>query len=332
MKILLVNVDSKIPNIALGRYSTYFKEQGHDVTYLSLGIKGFQSNHRAMVVDAKQYDKVYVSNIFTTSQNKFKIINNNHVKIGGVGSINPHEWQMDEIHNSEIDYSLWPENDISYGFITRGCSRKCKFCFVPKIEGKIRFENSIDKIVRHKKVKFMDNNLLAYPNHMDILRELRDKNINCQFNQGLDLRLVTDENAKLLSELRYMGKYIFAFDDIRLEKVIARGTARMQKYMPQAWKMRFFIYVNADDKLHSLVYRVKWCKNHGVLPYIMRDKNCKTSMYRDFITDCTGWVAGTSGIFCVASFGQYLFHEKKNNPERVAKSLQIYKKALAGEI
>jgi len=48
----------------------------------------------------------------------------------------------------------------------------------------------VDGIVRHKKVKFLDNNFLALPEHKEILAELVKKKIKCQFNQGLDITIV----------------------------------------------------------------------------------------------------------------------------------------------
>ena len=337
MKIMLLNVDSKIPNIALGRLSTYWKGCGAEVLYISLGIKGFQKNKRAQIIDGSGCDRVYVSNIFTTSQNKFKVINCKKILIGGVGSIHPTLKLPPEVDECDVDYTLWPENDKSYGFITRGCIRKCKFCFVPKIEGKIRFENTVDSIVRHKTAIFLDNNILGYTEHLDILREIRDKKIKVQFNQGLDIRLINHENAKVLSQMRYYGKYIFAFDDIKYEKGVVRGTKIFQHYVPGKWRMRFLVYYSAEEPLCDLVYRIRWSKRHGVLPFIMRDKNCISSLYKDFLTDYCGYVGSTGGQFCKCSFAQYLFASKiikqqKAHKERIAKTLHIYQRAVRGEI
>ncbi len=330
-KILLVDVDSKIPNIALGKLSTYHKAKGYDVTYLKLGLRGFQKNARAKVIDGSKYRLVYVSNIFTTNQNKFKVIKHNGLWIGGVGSINPMLRLPDEIDRMEVDYSLWPDNDKSYGFLTRGCIRKCKFCFVPKIEGKISFYRNVSEVVRHKTAIFLDNNILAYKGHLDILRELRDKKITCQFNQGLDIRLLNDKNAKLLSEITYHQKYIFAFDNINYKKHVEKGTKLFQKYVPGKWAMRFLVYYNSEDPLSELVYRINWSKRHFVLPFIMRDKNCVDSLHRDFLTDYSGYVGSTGGQFCAMTFGQYLYSIKKPL-ERIHSSLSTYLKAKKGKI
>lgn len=331
MRILLVDVDSKIPNIALGKLSTYWKARGAEVVFIKLKLTGFIRNAITKIIDGSKYDKVFVSNIFTGNQNKFKVVNCSDVSIGGVGSIHPLLRLPDEINKAEVDYSLWPENNKSYGFITRGCIRKCKFCFVPKIEGKLRFENTIDSIVRHKIVIFLDNNILAYKEHKQILQELVDKKIICQFNQGLDIRLVDDENAKLLSKIKYYEKYICAFDDIKDERLIERGFNIIKKYITAKWRIRFLIYYNAANPLKDLVYRVNWCKQSFIYPYIMPDKNCTGSLYQDFIISYRGYVGSIRGHFFKISFGQWLYSEEKPK-DRIQSDLQIYKKALRGEI
>jgi hypothetical protein len=330
-KILLVDVDSKIPNIALGKLSTYHKSKGHKVDYLKLGLKGFSRNVRCRIVDASNYDSVFASNIFTNNQKKFRIINCADVWVAGVGSINSMVRLPPYIDKLDIDYSLWPDNDKSYGFITRGCIRKCKFCFVPRTEGKIYFDREIDRIVKHKVAIFLDNNILGFNNHRTILQELAEKKICCQFNQGLDIRLLDDENAEILSRINYYQKYIFAFDDIRYKKSVERGTKIFQKYVPGKWRMRFLVYYNPSEPLSDLIYRIEWSRKHYVLPYIMKDASCSSSLYRTFLMVYGGWTNSTGGQVCACSFPEYVNKECRDK-ERKAEVLNTFNKALKGEI
>ena len=334
MKILLVDVDSKIPNIALGRISTWHKSQGHNVEMMKLNMRVRMTNVRTRIIDCSKYDKVYASNIFNINRSKFKIINCDDVSIGGVGSINPLTKLPPQMEDLEVDYSLYPNNKKSYGFITRGCIRKCSFCVVPKIEGNLSLYSSLDRIIKHKIVIFLDNNILSYKGHMDILRDLRDRKIQCQFNQGLDIRLVNDENAKLLSELNYFGKYIFAFDDVRYAKSVEKGTKIFQKYMPGKWRMRFLTYYHPNNPLHELVYRVDWAKRNFVYPFIMRDLDCKSSANAEFIRLYYTWTGSVNGAFCVSSFPQYMYHNKKNGYFKgdVSEVLNTYRLAKKGLI
>jgi hypothetical protein len=116
-------------------------------------------------------DKTYASVVY--SGNK-EFIKGKDIIFGGPG-VDLTTVLPDEVDKCEPDYSIYPENNISYGFISRGCIRKCSFCVVSRKEGYIRQVANVDDIVRHKVVKFLDNNILALPNHKDILKEIADK-------------------------------------------------------------------------------------------------------------------------------------------------------------
>ena len=323
MKILLVDVDSKIPNIALCKLSAYYKLKKSSVDIIKLGFKGYPSKKVTEIINGFGYDKIYISNIFSVNQNKFHVEGNNNVEIGGVGSMNPNNILPKEIDGMELDYNLYPENDTSYGFITRGCPRKCSFCFVPKTEGALSKYSTIDKIVRHKKVSFMDNNILAYEDHKEIFREIIAKNITCEFNQGLDIRLVDDENIKLLSEIRWLGEYVFAFDDIRYRKIIDKKVKLLKKYIPADWKLKFFIYHNVESMcLEDTLQRVEWCYENKCLPYLMRDKNCWGSNQEYFLKDLTSY-CNQPAFFKKLSFEEFL-RKRYKNVDRIESSLDIY--------
>ena len=234
--VLLVDADSKIPNLALMKLSTYHKSLGDSVELLKLNHPYYPNKKKVVHNIPDGYDKVYCSIIFKGTRDW---IHGDHVEYGGSGYALDKDLP-NEIENLEPDYTLYPDNEISYGFISRGCIRNCSFCAVKKKEGYIKQVNSVDSIVRHKVVKFLDNNILALPNHMDIFQELVDKKIKCQFNQGLDIRLVTDENSKLLSKLNYFGNYIFAFDNWKYLSSVERGLAKMP--WRKDWQIKFFIY------------------------------------------------------------------------------------------
>ena len=162
--ILLIDADSKIPNLALMKLSTYHKRKNDYVALLKLGIPYFPTQKKIVKKIPTIYDKIYCSIVFEDTINYVQIPKNVDIEIGGTGyslKIN----LSDEIENLPPDYSIYPENNFSYGFITRGCIRNCSFCKVPEKEGYIKQVNSIDNIVKHKITKFMDNNILAFPEH-----------------------------------------------------------------------------------------------------------------------------------------------------------------------
>lgn len=322
-KILLVDVDSKIPNIALMKISSYYKSQEYNVELKVLNFTYYPQAKNQVIIDAFEYDKVFVSVIFKTNKNVVRVINCNDVYYGGVGT-SLTTCLPQEIDVCQKDYSIYPDNDCSYGFITRGCVRNCYFCVVPKKEGNIRKVNDVNNIVRHKKVIFLDNNILAYEKHLDILQELEEKKIKCQFNQGLDIRLLNDKNAKLLSELNYFGEYVFAFDNINDENYVYEKLQLFKKYVNKEWKAKFFLYCHPDmDLFNDVVYRINWCKENKVLPYLMRDISCWKAKYKNFYTDLSAWCNQPS-LLKKMTFEQFM-QKRTKNVQRRNNSIFLYK-------
>lgn len=318
MKILLVNVDSKF-NLAIRRMYNYFKED-HEVEMIDLKLDGYP-NRKKVLVNATGYDKVYSSNIFEINQKRFEIVGCEDIVYGGIGSIDPNLKLSTEIENTEPFY--FDHEDTSYGFITRGCIRNCFFCKVPKYEGKLKVYNSIESIIKHKKVKFLDNNILAYDKHMEVFQYLIDRNIKCEFNQGLDFRLINESNAEALSKLNYMGEYIFAFDDPKYQPLLEKQLKVIKKYIPKEWKLKFYIYQNKDMSIALLINRVEWCRRNKCLPYFMRDINCWDSKERNFYIDYAAYCNQPS-FFKSIDFKTFL-KKRHKKVERIEESLRIYK-------
>ena len=330
MKILLVDVDSKVPNIALCKLSSYHKSCGDDVELIKLKYKGYPSRTKETIVDAKGYEKVYVSTIFTHNKDSAKVINCPDVAQGGSGyDLNTNLPDYIEVY--PLDYSIYKDNDISYGFMTRGCVRNCEYCFVPKKEGALKFDKTVDEIYNpsHKMICFLDNNILAYKDHKKILKDLGDRRIRCQFAQGLDIRLLDEENLLLLQKLNYVGEYTFAFDFMSIEKIISEKLDMIKRFGFKK-RLRFYVFVSprytsiADD-----VYRIDWLRSRGILPYVMRENTCWGSEHEKFYTDLAAW-CNTPLAFKKISFKDFLFNPKypklarSQDKDRLYNSLNLY--------
>jgi len=305
MKILLVDCDSTIPNLAICRLYAYWVSLGCFISFIKLGIPVY-GKPKQKTIDCTGYDMAFISAIFDTTPKHINIISGDcKVDCGGTG-YDIKKKLPPEIDSCKPDYSLYPENDTSYGFIYRGCFRSCDFCIVPEKEGSIHQEvRSVTELIQHKKIKFLDNNFLGGINHKQFLRELIDLKIPCQFNQGLDIRLVDDETAKLLSELRYIGEYIFAFDHIEDKKTIEEKLAVVRKHIPNLWRIKFFIYCHPKMDIVSDVYaRILWCKENKVLPYFMRDLSCWQSENAQTYNDFSAW-CNQPGIFKNHTYEQF---------------------------
>lgn len=149
MNIGILAVDSNYPNLALMKISSYHKVMGDNVEWYN---------------PLCHYDKVYASKVFSFTPDYGYYINADQVKKGGTG------YDISKILSVEIDrlqpdYSLYPSVDskTAYGFLTRGCPNKCKWCVVPTKEGKITPYMDIEEIAVNgrENIILMDNNVLA---------------------------------------------------------------------------------------------------------------------------------------------------------------------------
>lgn len=321
MKILLINVDSRW-NMAIRRMYSYYR-QYHDVDMIDLGFSGYPHKRRK-TIDASEFDKVFVSNIFEINKERVDVTGCDDVTFGGIGSRNPHLRLPEEIENTDPFY--FEDEDTSFGFITRGCIRKCWFCKVPKYEGDLKFYNNIERIVKHKKVKFLDNNILAYEKHCEVFQWLIDRNIRCEFNQGLDFRLVNDENLKLLSQLNYMGEYIFAFDEPKYQPILEKKLKLIKKYIPDPWKLKFYIYYHPSMKISELIERVEWCRERECIPYVMRDSACWECENKNFLIDYSAY-CNQPGMFKKMTFKEFVdrsFGARYKNKKRLDDVFKVY--------
>ena len=315
MKVLLIDADSTIPNLALMRLSTWYKNIGASVELLRLNIPYYPSKKKKIcMVNTTGYDLSFCSCVFEGTR---EYVCGDGIQFGGTGvSL---DIQLDrEIENCAPDYSIYPDCDYSIGFISRGCIRNCEFCKVPEKEGALRQVSTWKEIVKHKSVKFLDNNFLALPNHKEILRELALARIKCEFNQGLDMRLLDLENSGLLSRLNYRGEYTFAFDDVSQFKIIA-GKLPLLSWTKQ-WQIRMFTYISPKMDLENFVFRINYMREQKILPYVMRDISCWDSEISDFTTDLASW-CNQPGLFKNMDFNVFLSKRHKNQ-NRITDSLK----------
>jgi len=198
---------------------------------------------------------------------------------------------------------------------------------VPKKEGKLYYYRNWKDILQegHKEVKFLDNNFLAYPDHKKILQELIDSKIRVEFNQGLDIRLIDEENSKLLKKIKHGSKHTFAFDNIKDEKIVVEKLRNYLSWGSKNWNFRLFLYCNADMPLSNIIYRIMFCKKNRIMPYLMRDKNCwkiednnLNNFYKDIAAYCN-FHLNVAGY----TFEEYLLKYKKNK-KRIKSSLKLW--------
>lgn len=201
-RIGLMAVDSVRFNLALAKLSAWHKRQGDIVEWVE-----------SMYWD---YDRVYQSKIFTFTPDTDRMFECEVVK-GGTG-YNLHTELPVEIDRLQPDYSIYPSIDskTAYGFLTRGCPNKCRWCVVPAKEGNVHPYMDIDEITQggnRPNVVLMDNNILACDYGIEQLVRIADKGYRIDLNQGNSARLVTPEVAEIFARIRWISSIIrFAAD------------------------------------------------------------------------------------------------------------------------
>ena len=167
-----------------------------------------------------KWDRIYITTLFTfhwkvtieTIEFAKKLINDiKELRVGGVlatvlaeevekeTGIKPHQGLLDKagildrnkiiIDDLPLDYSIldeieykYPENNAYYGYMTRGCIRKCSFCAVPKLEPTFQDFVPLKKQIKEASKKYgekrnlllLDNNVLASDCFPEIINEIKE--------------------------------------------------------------------------------------------------------------------------------------------------------------
>ena len=134
MRVGLIGVDDhNFPNLALMKISAFHKKAGDSVEFVQWQQDGGK-------IESREYDRIYMSKIFTESKEPEGELRCRDVRRGGSG-YDLKNTLPDEIEHIYPDYSLYPEftKDTAYGWLTRGCPRcnHSSFCITPEKDGRV---------------------------------------------------------------------------------------------------------------------------------------------------------------------------------------------------
>ena len=187
------------------------------------------------------------------------------------------------------DYSLFDDsptkysliNDSFFGYSTRGCPNKCEFCGVHVLEPKFKEYNGIKPYVNGLRSLYgdrpylvlFDNNILASKRLKMVVDDIEDlgfskdnpftylkgnrtirKARGVDFNQGTDLRLMTERKLKILSRLP-LNPLRIAFDHIKDTKEYITKVRLAAEYEIQ--RLSNYVLYNYDDTPEDLWRRLK---------------------------------------------------------------------------
>ena len=255
MRIGLVDVDGhNFPNLALMKISAFWKMHNCDVEWAN---------------SLELYDEVYMAKVFTFTPDDLQAYQATRLIQGGTGY--DFKTRLPEyMEHVYPDYGLYNIHDTAYGYLTRGCPRKCPFCIVAQKEG--AFSHTVAHISEfwrgQKKIKLLDPNILACPDWKPLLAQLAMTGAEVDFTQGLDARLLTDDKVMTLLEVKYKVLH-FAWDNANDDV-----TPNLLAKYSDMWGLRrerkkVYVLTNYNSTHEQDLYRIYALRAMDYDPYVM---------------------------------------------------------------
>lgn len=328
MKIAIIDADiigrnkHRFPNLASMKISSYHKKLGDDVLL------------ETSYDNLENYDKVYISKVFTDTPVPEGITDLSWVECGGTGFYFDKTPDLPyEIEHSFPDYHLYDEwvnqrinegykrsefkeyLDCSIGFITRGCFRKCGFCVNKKYD-RVFLHSPLKEFYdpTREKICLLDDNFLGQPHWRECLEELIATDKPFKFKQGLDERLLTPEKCELLFSSKYWGEMTFAFDNIEDYRMIEKKLKLIREYTSRDIKFYVLCGFDNDNKYNADFWRqdlintfrrIQLLVRYRALPYIMRFNKYEESPYRGIYVTLARW-CNQPGFFRNLSLNEFI--------------------------
>ena len=305
----------RFPNLACLKLSGYWKEKGADVKL------------KTDYDDLDQFDKVFISKVFTDTPIDESILELENVEYGGTGFFFDQAPDLPyEIEHHMPDYHLYDDFvfdkiknggdrkefkeylDYSIGYVTRGCFRKCGFCVNRKYDRAFIASNLNEFLDEERpKICLLDDNFFSHPKWKEILKELESTKKPFKFKQGLDERLLTDEKTELLCQTKYDGAITFAFDRISDYRMVEKKLQLLRRYTDKQFTFYVLVGFESQDEhdIENAFKRIELLMKYRCLPYIMRFADYEKSEWKQIYVNLASW-CNQPRFFKKVSFREYI--------------------------
>jgi hypothetical protein len=236
--------------------------------------------------DFKYYDKVYMSKIFSDaySPDIQEPINCGEVIKGGTGynialgsdgkehfnKVN-HKNLPPEIEKMFPDYSIYPQFDFAVAMTSRGCPRGCSFCHVAAKEGRcaVKVANVSNFWDGQKEIRVLDPNITALKevDKRDLMAQYIDTKAIIDFTQGLDIRLLNDDDIADINQMRLRTLH-FAWDNPK-DNLEPKFKAFAKQFRRKSNIGMVYCLTNYNSTMEENLYRIYTLRDLGYDPYVM---------------------------------------------------------------
>ena len=256
LSVCLVDVDSKIPNLALMRASSWHKRQGDSVKL------GFDP-----LLD--EPDLCYASKMFDFTAEPEYMPECETLK-GGPGYDLDAKMPFPEYDRIMPDYSLYG-CEYAIGRFTRGCPNRCPWCVVPKMDGNdVRHVADLSDFWDGQRiVRLLDDNIMADADEFcRDCEQLSRAGVRVIW-EALDIRLIDDQTAAALASVKHEKRIHFAWDSHGQDDAVIRGLEILRRHGMKPWRFIFYVLVGFNTTPEYDMHRIMTLHGLGANPFVM---------------------------------------------------------------
>lgn len=120
-----------------------------------------------------------------------------------------------------------------------------------------------------KNIVLCDSNILACKDWAELLQQLINSKAWVDFNQGLDIRMMTDKKAEMLNKIKIKELH-FAWDRYQDKKVILPRFREYRKISKiRQHSLVVYVLCNFDTSIEQDLERIYTLRDLGYSPYVM---------------------------------------------------------------